>query len=247
MESRLNREIIILPSVCDSSARLGIPGAFALFMDIATEHALCLGCGMDVLGPRGLFWLAVRTRVRIRRAPAMLERVTLSTWPEPPGKLRTNRDYTITQNGALLLSAKTEWTVLDQNAGRLRPVADVFPAGFAFPEERVWDEPFTHMRDEPLEEYARRTVRSADIDLGGHMNNAAYLRSLAGTFSCEAWQELDIREAEFAYRAPCYEGDTLVWQKRDEGDTLRFRAALPDGKTIALARLVSSRERSAGS
>ncbi len=56
-------ELTILPGVCDSSAALGIPGVFSLFMDVATAHALALGCGLDVLGPQGLFWLAVRTRV----------------------------------------------------------------------------------------------------------------------------------------------------------------------------------------
>lgn len=95
------------------------------------------------------------------------------------------------------------------------------------------------MKDEPMEEFARYTVCSTDIDLGGHMNNAAYVRALAGAFSCDEWQKLNIRELEIAFRAPCYEGDTLVWQKRADGDTLSLRAALPDGKTIVLARVVT--------
>ncbi len=224
--------------MCDSSAKLGIPDTFALFMDAATEHACALGCGLDTLGQRGLFWLTVRTRVRFFRRAHMLERVTLSTWPETPGKLRTNRDYRIEQGGELLAAGKTEWTVLDRNTGRLHPLEDVFTPGLEFGSEAVWTEPFTRMRDEPMETFARYTVRSTDIDLGGHMNNVAYLRALAGAFTCEAWQALHIRELEIAYRASCFEGDTLLWQKRADPDgSLSLRAALEEGKTIALLRM----------
>lgn len=233
------KELTILPSVCDSAAALGVPDTFALFMDIATEHACALGCGLDVLGPRGLFWLTVRTRVKFLRRPRMLERVTLSTWPEAPGKLRTNRCYTIEGHGGLLAAGKTEWTVLDQNTGRLHPMADVFAPDPASLPESVWDEPFTRLPDEAFGEFARYTVRSTDIDLGGHMNNAAYLRVLASLFSCETWQGMNVREAEIAYRAACHEGDTLCWQKRPDGGALALRAALPDGRTIALIRLVT--------
>ena len=236
---KYTKELTILPSMCDSAAMLGVPDAFALFMDIATEHSLALGCGLDVLGPRGLFWLTVRTRAKFFRRPEMLERVTVSTWPETPGKLRVNRCYTIEGRGGLLVAGKTEWAVLDRNTGRLHPMADVFAPDPAFAPESVWDEPFTRLSDEAADEFARRRVRSTDIDLGGHMNNAAYLRALASLFSCEAWQGMNLREAEIAYRAACYEGDTLCWQKRAEDGALALRAALPDGKTIALIRLVT--------
>ena len=238
MENRRTKTLVILPSLCDSSARLGIPDTFALFMDAATEHACALGCGLDVLAPRGLFWLTVRTRVRFFRRPAMLERVRVSTWPETPDRLRANRDYTLEADGELLAAGKTEWTVLDQTAGRLHPLGDVFPAGVDFPDEAVWDEPFTRLRDEALPELARRPVRSVDIDLGAHMNNVAYLRSLAGAFSCADWQGMEIRELEIAFRSPCHEGDTLSWQMREDGDALLLRAAKDDGTTTVLARIV---------
>ena len=239
MQAKYTKELTILPSMCDSSAALGVPDAFALFMDAATKHSLALGCGLDVLGPRGLFWLTVRTRVKFFRRPKMFEHTALSTWPEAPGKLRVNRCYTLEGRGGLLAAGKTEWAVLDQNTGRLHPMADVFaPEPGSLPES-VWAEPFTRLSGDAMDEFARYTVRSTDIDLGGHMNNVAYLRALASLFSCEAWQAMNLREAEISYRAACYEGDTLCWQKRAEDGALALRAVLPDGKTIALVRLVT--------
>ena len=238
MENRYTQEFAVLPSVCDSSARLGIPDTFALFMDLAAIHAEHLEFDTPRLMKQGLFWLTVRTRVRFFRRPKMAERVTLATWPEPPGKLRTDRDYTITRSGELLVAGKTEWTILEMDSGKLHPMASMFAPDFTFLPDTVWEEPFTRMKDEPLDEFARYTVRSTDIDLGGHMNNAAYLRALAGLFSDKDWQGMNIRELEIAFRSPCYEGNTLIWQKRENGNELSLRAALPDGKTIVLARIL---------
>ena len=238
MENRYTQEFAVLPSVCDSSARLGIPDTFALFMDLAAIHAEHLEFDTPRLMKQGLFWLTVRTRVRFFRRPKMAERVTLATWPEPPGKLRTDRDYSITRSGELLVAGKTEWTILEMDSGKLHPMAGIFAPDFTFYPGTVWEEPFTRMKDEPLDEFARYTVRSTDIDLGGHMNNAAYLRALAGLFSDKDWQGMNIRELEIAFRSPCYEGNTLIWQKRENGNELSLRAALPDGKTIVLARIL---------
>ena len=238
MENKYSTDYVILPGVCDSSGALGIPDTFTIFMDLAAIHAEHLRVDTPRLLHRNLFWLAVRTRVSFLRRPKMAESVTLTTWPEKPGRLRADRSYVIEQNGERVVTGKTEWTVLETDTNRLHPVARIFPEGFAFLPDTVWPEPFTRMKEEPLEEYARYTVRSTDIDIGRHMNNAAYLRALAGTFSTERWQGMDIRELEIAYRAPCYEGDTLIWQKREEGDTLTLRAALPEGKTIAQVRIV---------
>ena len=240
MDNQYTQEYTVLPSVCDSAALLSVPDTFALFMDLAAIHAELLRFDTPTLMKQGLFWLTVRTRIRFRRRPKMAERVTLVTWPEQPGKLRTDRDYVVEQNGERLIEGKTEWTIWEMETGKMHPMAGIFPPDFVFYPDAVWTEPFTRAKDEPLDEFARYTVRSTDIDLGGHMNNAAYVRAIAGAFSREAWQGMDIREMEIAFRAPCYEGDTLVLQKRDEGDALSLRAALPDGKTIVLAKIIKN-------
>ena len=238
MENRYTQEYIVLPGLCDSSGALGIPDTFLLFMDLAAIHAELLHVDTPRLMKRNLFWLTVRTRVRFSRRPMMAERVTLTTWPETPGKLRADRSYTIERNGERIVSGKTEWTILETDTGKLHPMAGIFPSDFVFHPDTVWPDPFTRIKDEPLEDYARYTVRSTDIDIGGHMNNAAYLRALAGTFSTEQWQGMNIRELEIAFRSPCYEGDTLIWQQRSDGDALSLRAALANGKTIAVARII---------
>ncbi len=242
MENSLRKTFPILPSMCDQSARLGIPDTVDLFMDIAAEHAQALGCGLRSLGEKGLFWLTVRTRVRFFRRPALMEEVALTTWPEAPGRLRANRDYLLEGDGGLLAAGRTEWAVLEQATGKLRSPGEVYDPALAFREETVWAEPFSRLPDVPLEEYARYTVRSTDMDLGDHMNNAAYVRALAGTFSLRDWQAMDPAELEIAYRTPGREGEVLLWQKRLQPDgSLSLRAAREDGTAAVLAKLIPAR------
>lgn len=237
MENTYTRDYMVLPSVCDSAGLLDAAHAFALFMDLAHEHAELLGFDTPTMMKRGLFWVVVRTRVRFARRPGIGERVTLTTWPERPGRFSVTRDYRVEAGGEVLIAGKSEWTVVELDGGRLHSTAGLFPEDFVFREETVWDEPFTRRRDEPGEEFARYTVRSTDIDLGGHVNNAAYVRILEGAFSCARWQELGPRELEIAYRAPSYEGNELTLQKRPDGDALALRLTLPDGKLVAQAFL----------
>lgn len=241
MECRMTKEMMILPGCCDSSARLGVADTFGLFMDLAAEHAVAIGNGPVDMQKRGLFWLTVKTRIRFFRRPGITEVVTASTWPESVGKKRGNRSYTLSKNGELLVAGKSEWAILELDGGGLHDVMDVYAPDTVFPDESAVPGLFTRVHDNFTDEpFARYTVHSTDIDLGGHMNNAAYPRALASLFPVAKQRDLNIREAEIHFRTPCYEGDTLAFQKRRAEDgALEIRAALPSGKTALLIRLIT--------
>ena len=239
MIGRYARELTVLPSMCDGEGLLGVPNAFALFMDIATEHAEALHIGMNDLMPRGLFWLTVRTKLRFYRRPRLTERVVAATWPETPERSRCNRDYLLTAGEETLVEGRTEWMIMNLRTNRLHPADGIFPEGLTLDHARVLPGPYMHMDEafDGAEEMGTYIVRSTDIDLGGHMNNAAYVRAIAGAFSSKDWQAMNIREMEVAFRSPCFEGETLEIQRRttDAGTDVRLSR---DGKTIVLARII---------
>ena len=68
------------------------------------------------------------------------------------------------------------------------------------------------------------------------MNNAAYLKALFGTFSCKELSEKKIRSVDALFRAPCFEGDELLWQRAETDDGLQIRAQCKD-KTVFLAAI----------
>lgn len=241
MDPRYTRQDLVRLSDCDADARLSLPAYFDLFMDVATLHAGELGIGLAELSPRHLFWLTVRTKIRIYRRPALSEPITVTTWPEKGGKLRCHRDYRLTDPLGTAAEGKTEWAVINTQTGRLTPLTDVYPPGLMdiLPEESVWDAPFWRGgedfdRQSPWAEYR---VRSTDIDIGQHMNNAAYPRMVLGAFSNQELRETEIKEMEFAYRTPCFEGELLRLYRRRTPEGWEIGIFNPEGKLAALGRI----------
>ena len=215
MEYVFEKDLPVLPSMCDASGRLSYSGAFACFMDAAAQHGELLGVGWRDMSSRHLFWLTVKTKIVFSRRPNMGEHTTLITWPEVPGRIRCIRSYEIRQDDELLLCGKTEWAVLNTETKRMIPASEVFPNGNLFRQDSACNESFTKIPDDfdGMEPYAAYTVRSTDIDVGGHMNNAAYLRAMFSTFSNEELKSMKIRSINAAFRSPCFEGDELLWQR----------------------------------
>ncbi len=238
MEQVFERDYLIPPSICDCRGCLSYPGAFSIFMDLATEHAGKLGLGHGVLGARSLFWLTVRTKIRYFSRPAFDERVRLVTWPEKPGILRCNRSYEIRRGEELLVVGRTEWAVLNTAAGRVVPSAEVFPPELDCMRGPAIDETYARIPDrfEGREPFAEYRVRSTDIDLGGHMNNAAYPRALLGAFSNAELAAMDLHTIDLLFRAPCYEGELLQFYRKEQAGALDLRMGRGD-ETILLARL----------
>ena len=238
MKALYTRELTVLPSMCDYTGALGIPDTFSLFMDAATEHAEVLHIGMNSLIQQGLFWLAVRSKARFLRRPRLTEQVRIVTWPETPERSRCNRDYVVEAGGETLIEGKTEWMLMNMKNHRLYPVDRVFPPDMEIEPRRVLPEPFLRLPEtlDGAEAFGRYTVRSTDIDIGGHMNNAAYLRALAGAFSTEQWSALQIHELEVSYRIPCFEGQVLDLEKKATPEGLDIRMG-SEGKSVLLARI----------
>lgn len=242
MEAVFERTADVPSSMCDHTGRLGMADTFNLFMDLATVHALQMGCGWRHMMPKGLFWLTVKTKVvfgPVETRPPMGDEVVLRTWPEAPDKMRCVRDYQLDWGGRTVISGKTEWAILDMGTQRLVPVADVYPEGLAFDREPACPTPFVRVVDDfaGVEPYARYTVRSTDIDLGGHMNNVAYVRAVLGSFSVDEQRAIDIREIDAIFRNQCFEGDELALQRRETADGYDIRLS-KDGKVVFLAHLV---------
>ncbi len=231
MEASLRREITILPSVCDAQMQLSIPDLFAWFMDIATLHAEQLGVGADAMFSRGLFWLTVKTKVRILRRPRMLETVKLSTRPLAPERVKAIREYRLEKDGELLAEGKTEWAVIRTDTGRLCPMAGIFPEELELAAEPDYPAPFARINPDfsGAETLGSYTVRATDIDLGGHMNNVAYLRALLGVLPGRELAAMPQGEIEIAFRTPCFEGETLRVLRRPTETGWELAALKPDG------------------
>lgn len=238
MQPIFEQNILIPPSACDYSGRLGYAGAFAVLMDLATEHAEHLGIGLAAMKAKNRFWVTVRTKIIFHERPAVSEAVRLITWPEKPGAVRCNRSYEIRRGDKLLIAGRTEWAVMNTEANAIAPAADLFPADLDYVSVSSVSEPFVRIpaRFDGTEPFASYTVRSTDIDLGGHMNNAAYPRALFGAFSAKELEAMQARSIDLIFRAPCYEGEKLDFYKKESEGVTDLRIARGD-ETVLLARI----------
>ncbi len=238
MQQIFERELLIPPSACDFDGRLSYAGAFRVFMDIATEHAERLGVGLSAMRARKRFWLTVKTRIVFHDRPRISEAATLLTWPEKPGPLRFNRSYELRRGDALLVAGRTEWAVLNTETGALAPSADVLPEGLSYERGSALDTGYARVPDRfgELEPFAAYRVNASDIDVGGHMNNAAYPRALFAAFTSEEIRGLNARSVDLIFRAPCFEGDALAFYRKERDNGLDLRIAR-GADTVLLGRI----------
>lgn len=241
MQAKMEKHLTILTSHCDHTSHLSLPAIFSLFMDLATEHGSLIGLGTDDLAVKGLFWLTVKTKIRIHRLPRSMDTATAMTWPETPGKVRCNRYYALYDGDELLVEGKTEWAMIDPESGKLFRISDAYPGDLEHCPDTVCEGAYARINEdfsdaEVLDSYR---VRSTDIDLGQHMNNAAYPRVFFGAFSCAERRQMTVREVDITFRSPCYEGDTLTLYRRRCEEGVELALCRADGKTAAVMRIVA--------
>lgn len=235
MQSIMEKEIILGPSLCDRKAKLDICATFSIFMDIATEHAENLGIGPYAMLDKGLFWLTVRTKIKFIKRPQMMDKVIIKTWPEKPEKIRCNRDYQIKMNGETFVLGRTEWAVLDTSSGRLKPGQEVFPQEINDYRSSVFTEQFTRFSFEDGELISEYDVKSCDIDLGGHMNNAIYPKVILNSVSYNVLPAEKISDFEIHFKNQCFEGEHLQIKYLRDLNHYYFGIYKEDGRAAALA------------
>lgn len=239
MEEIFEKTGSVTVSMTDKSGLLTYADVFRLFMDIAGDHAERIGVGIADMKKKGLFWLTVRTKIRYYYRPRLFEAITVRTWPMAPERVRGLRCYELVSDEGLAASGKTEWAVMNIETGRVASLAGVYPEGLRFPETLSLEAAFSRISPENAEPYAEYRVRSSDIDVGGHMNNVAYIDALMGSFSSDELERLCPSDIEAVFRAPCFEGDALTFSRLNTGSG--FDAVLKRGETpVFLARLTGS-------
>ena len=172
----------------------------------------------------------------------MLTDATACTWPEAPGRIRTNRYYTLSDQSGILAEGKTEWAIIDIKTGRPVKLSEVYPENMVHLEEKVCDLPFARIKDdfENCDSLGTYTVRSTDIDIGQHMNNVAYIRALFGAFSCKELESLNFTDIDISFKNQCYEGETLSLLKRKIENGLEIGFIKQDGTIAATVSLESN-------
>jgi len=238
MGCKYERELKIFPSMCDHNSRLSIPAALNIFQDYATLHADYFEIGPDGMDRRNAFWIITKIRLHINRMPKMMDELTVKTWIQEADRASCERDFAITDGDEVLVYGRSIWAVISRDTGRLVHMKELYPVvefNVAPPDDRNFIKIDKHF--EEAEEIGTYTVRSSDIDLGGHLNNVNYVRAMIGCFDSETLDNMDISEIELNYISQTYEGDTLTFKYRRSEGGFELGALNDKGKTVFVAAL----------
>lgn len=240
MGCRYERESTILPSMCDSGSRLSIPAAFDMFQNTATLHADHFDIGPAGMNRRNYFWIISKTIMHIDRMPVMMDSVRQKTWIQPSDRAKCERDFALLSGEETLFTVRSIWAVVSHETGRIVPMAGLYPDDIAFDEPAPEFEFSKIGRDfTEAQTLGTYTIRSVDIDLGGHMNNVNYIRAMLGCFSSEQLSAMDIHDIEVQYITQSYEGEVLTFRcRRSDDGSFEIGAVKKDGKAAFLARLL---------
>jgi acyl-ACP thioesterase len=155
-------------------------------------------------------WIVRRLALRVRRFPRLLEELEVATFCSGAAPLWAERSSLVSCAGEAVVDAVAVWVHLRRDGARPQPL----PAGFdavygASAMGRRVRARLRHPAQPPPEAATRPWhFRRADLDLAGHVNNAAYWEALE--------DELVAREpeagldAEIEHRAPADAGAASV-------------------------------------
>lgn len=168
------------------------------------------------LGEEGA-WIVRRSRIVVDRFPSFGETVTLQTFCSATAKLWAERRTSLRGEAGAAVEAATLWVHLERDSGRPRRLSEGFREIFA-PSAANRGVKARLCHPSPPHEAAARPwrFRAADLDLAGHVNNAAYWEVLEEELPQD--RPLGPIDSEIEFSAPAGPGEARIAQ----GDSHRW-------------------------
>lgn len=207
----------------DAAGRLRLDAVARYLQDVAGDDVEDAGWGSDEH-----VWIVRRTEIEVVSQFAGDERVELATWCCGTGASAAGRRTTLTGDRGGRIETETVWIHLDRAGRPLRLTQRFFDVYGPAAEGRKVS---TRLAlPDPAADAERRAwqLRAADVDILGHVNNAAYWAAV------EELLDAPTRRAVLEYRRPLDLGDRVeLLRAPHEGGFLLGFAAGGDVRAVA--------------
>lgn len=206
-------------SQVDEKLTLPLGGIINLLQDCATFHSQDTGYTTQWLVSQHRGWFVTDWQVRIHKAPAMGENVTVRTYPYKARGALASRYFTITDwDETPFVTANSLWVYMDLDRGTpVRAPEEMMKAYApgAAPTESFGSRKISF--DGRIETVSTLTADDSMIDSNGHVNNGKYIQLAESALRSEG--RYDFYRIEYKNQA-------------HSGDTLLLRRGLKDGRVL---------------
>jgi acyl-ACP thioesterase len=194
-------------------SRLRLDALARFLQDVADEDAATAPIDDD-----GTVWLLRRLVVQFVRTPKFRDAVTLATWCSGTGARWAERRTNISRRGEVAAQGVALWVHVDRESGRPTRLGPSFDAVWG-PSARGRSVTARLQHDAPPAGAGRERwpLRATDIDIIGHVNNAAYWAAVEELIARRP--TLRVARADIEFRAGVLPGEDvdLVVDDREQG------------------------------
>lgn len=200
----------------DEHGRLRLDALARHLQDVATDHSVDSGMIAEPVA-----WVVRRTAIAIERWPRYLERIAYVTFCSGIGPRWAERRTSARGSSGGRLEAAVLWAAVDEASGRLTPLPDLFYKVWGDPGERRVSGRLSHPAPPATAEARPWATRASDMDVMGHVNNAAYWEAVEDELARHLPGRIPVA-AECEHRHPMDLGDQVRVVSEVEGGTLRL-------------------------
>jgi acyl-ACP thioesterase len=209
-------------SDADARGRLRLDAVARYLQDVATDDVIETNWGSP-----DHFWLVRRTLVRVIRPISLEEVVELTTWASGAGSSSASRRTTLAGDRGGLIEAESIWVHLGRELRPERFGGDFYEVYGPSTNGRKIT-PRLELPDPPATaECSSWTLRFCDLDVLGHLNNAAYWEAIEEAAARNGVSLAHSLEAVLEFRQPIDLEDEveLLYSPRENGFELALTAA----------------------
>ena len=186
---------------------------FRLMQESAGVHSAELGFSRETLvKDLGFVWMIARAQSVIHRTPKYRDTIHITTWYGEPNKITFPRYFRVyDEQGALLASASTAWTLVDLSSRRIVPPGKsqlIFPPVASLTSE-LPEPGKLRLKKEGAPVIACRAPLYSDIDVNGHMNNANYVSWILDLFPLEHHRQFRLQSFSIGYLSEAVPGEQV--------------------------------------
>lgn len=196
---------------CDVNNQLRLRVLLNYFQDMADNHADKMGVGYHYCIQNGLGWIGGGYDIEINRLPKWGDKVLLKTWPSKTNIATAYREFEMSdvKTGEILVRASSQWVLLDTVKNRPLAITKRIE-WFDLIEDRAVDTNFPKLPTVDVPQISiSQIIRSDDIDLNNHVNNAVYPTWILDALPSEFLSKHTLTKIQIQYKYPAKYGDDI--------------------------------------